>query len=231
MKRPLRTLFYGLTHEHAPGKLASLLKMRDVFEVVAIVDDSPRRSPMYRDQPWDSAGCLVVPESEAWNIPDIDVGFVETTNCDLIEIAAQFSERGIPMHCDKPCGEDFATYRRVVETCRAKNIPMQIGYMYRTNPAYGVFRGLAEVNTHPSLFDVIAPEYRSTSEGVMNFITFFIGSTAPLLFGALSDKYGVQGFEIGFAVLASVYVVGACALFASYRFCFAKFQVEERENT
>ena len=97
--------------------------------------------------------------------------------------------------------------------------------------AYGVFRGLAEVNTHPSLFDVIAPEYRSTSEGVMNFITFFIGSTAPLLFGALSDKYGVQGFEIGFAVLAAVYVVGACALFASYRFCFAKFQVEERENT
>ena len=56
-------------------------------------------------------------------------------------------------------------------------------------------------------------------------------STAPLLFGALSDKYGVQGFEIGFAVLAAVYVVGACALFASYRFCFAKFQVEERENT
>lgn len=135
MKRPLRTLFYGLTHEHAPGKLASLLKMRDVFEVVAIVDDSPRRSPMYRDQPWDPAGCRVVPESEAWNIPDIDVGFVETTNCDLMEIAAQFSERGIPMHCDKPCGEDFATYRRVVETCRAKNIPMQIGYMYRTNPA------------------------------------------------------------------------------------------------
>ena len=96
--------------------------------------------------------------------------------------------------------------------------------------AYGVFRGLAEVNTHPSLFDVIAPEYRSTSEGVMNFIAFFIGSTAPLLFGALSDRYGVQGFEIGFAVLAAVYVVGACALFASYRFCFAKFQVEEREN-
>jgi len=135
MKRPLRTLFYGQTHEHAPGKLETLKKMRDDYEIVAIVDDFPRKSPMYRDQVWDTADFPIVSESEAWNIPDIDVGFVEVTNCDLMEIAAKFAERGIPMHCDKPCGEDFEAYRKVVETCRAKDIPMQIGYMYRTNPA------------------------------------------------------------------------------------------------
>ena len=135
MKKPLRTLFYGQTHEHAPGKLETLKKMRDEFEIVAIVDDFPRRSPMYRDQEWDTADYPIVSEAEAWSVPDIDVGFVEVTNCDLMEIAAKFAERGIPMHCDKPCGEDFEAYRKVVETCRAKNIPMQIGYMYRTNPA------------------------------------------------------------------------------------------------
>lgn len=135
MRRPLRALFYGQTHEHAPGKLETLKKMRDEYEIVAIVDDFPRRSPMYRDQAWDTAGYPVVSEEEAWRIPDIDVGFVEVTNRDLMEIAAKFAERGIPMHCDKPCGEDFEAYRRVVETCRAKGIPFQIGYMYRTNPA------------------------------------------------------------------------------------------------
>ena len=135
MKRPLRTLFYGQTHEHAPGKLETLKKMRDEYEIVSIVDDFPRKSPMYRDQKWDTADYPVVSEADAWTIPDIDVGFVEVTNCDLMEIAARFAERGIPMHCDKPCGEDFEAYRKVVETCRAKNIPMQIGYMYRTNPA------------------------------------------------------------------------------------------------
>ena len=135
MKKPLRTLFYGQTHEHAPGKLETLKKMRDEFEIVAIVDDFPRKSPMYRDQKWDTADYPIVSEADAWNIPDIDVGFVEVTNCDLMEIAAKFAERGIPMHCDKPCGEDFEAYRRVVEMCRAKDIPMQIGYMYRTNPA------------------------------------------------------------------------------------------------
>ena len=135
MKRPLRTLFYGQTHEHAPGKLETLKRMRDEFEIVAIVDDFPRKSPMYRDQAWDTADCPIVSEAEAWTIPDIDVGFVEVTNCDLMEVAAKFAERGIPMHCDKPCGEDFETYRKIVETCRAKGIPMQIGYMYRANPA------------------------------------------------------------------------------------------------
>ena len=135
MKRPLRALFYGQTHEHAPGKLETLKRMRDEYEIVAIVDDFPRKSPMYRDQEWDPADYPIVSEEEAWRIPGIDVGFVEVTNCDLMEIAAEFAARGIPMHCDKPCGEDFAAYRRVVETCRAKDIPMQIGYMYRANPA------------------------------------------------------------------------------------------------
>lgn len=90
---------------------------------------------MYRDQVWDTADYPIVSEAEAWSIPDIDVGLVEVTNCDLMEIAGQFAERGIPMHCDKPCGEDLEAYRRVVGICREKDIPIQIGYMYRTNPA------------------------------------------------------------------------------------------------
>ena len=135
MRRPLRTLFYGMTHEHAPGKLETLKKMRDEFEIVAIVDDYARKSPMYRDQVWNPEGFRIVSEKEAFEIPDVDVGFVEVTNCNLMEIAGAFAARGIPMHCDKPCGEDFEAYRAVVETCRSRNVPMQIGYMYRTNPA------------------------------------------------------------------------------------------------
>ena len=134
-RRPLRVLFYGITHEHAPGKFESLRKLPDDFEIAAVVDDSPRGSPMYRDYPWEPSGCPVVSEAEAWKVPDIDVVFVEVANCDLMEIAAGCARRGIPMHCDKPCGETMDAYRSVVGMCRAKWIPMQIGYMYRANPA------------------------------------------------------------------------------------------------
>lgn len=135
MKKPLRVLFYGMTHEHAPGKFESLRRMPDQFEIAAVVDDTPRGSPMYRDYPWKPSGCPVVSEAEAWSVPDIDVVFIEVTNCDLMEIAAECAHRGLPMHCDKPCGETMDAYRAVVEMCRTKNIPMQIGYMYRANPA------------------------------------------------------------------------------------------------
>ena len=135
MKKRLKTLFYGMSHEHAPGKIATLRRLADDFDVVAIADDTARRSPSFLNSPFDAAGCRVVTEDEAMEMSDIDVVLVETANRDLMEIAGIYAERGIAMHCDKPCGEAMEPYRSVVETCRKKNIPMQIGYMFRVNPA------------------------------------------------------------------------------------------------
>ena len=92
---------------------------------------------------------------------------------------------------------------------------------------WGAFRGFIEVNTHPSLFDVVEPRFRATAEGLVNFVVFLVGSLSPLMLGALSDAYGVRGFEVGFAVLACTYVVGALALFVSYAFFFTSRKVEE----
>ena len=135
MKRPLRTLFYGVTHEHAEGKLATLMRMPDAFEIVGVVDDRPRGSKFYVDKQLEPKGDRIASEGEAFDIPDIEAVFVETTNSDLMRVAAECARRGIPMHCDKPCGPGMEPYASIVETCRAKNILMQIGYMYRANPA------------------------------------------------------------------------------------------------
>lgn len=53
---------------------------------------------------------------------------------------------------------------------------------------YGIFRGLFEVNTHASLFDVVKPRYRSTAVGLMTMLAFLIGSLAPLLIGWMSKS-------------------------------------------
>lgn len=55
--------------------------------------------------------------------------------------------------------------------------------------AYGIFRGLFEVNTHASLFDVVASKYRSTAVGLMTMMAFFIGSLSPLVIGFLSNHH------------------------------------------
>ena len=135
MTRPLRTLFWGLTHEHAAGKLASLRKLSDDFEIVAIVDDRARTAPRHLNEVADTTGLRLISEAEADRVDGIDVAFIETANADLMEIAATFIAKGIPLHCDKPCGEAMEPFRSLVETCRAANLPFQIGYMYRGNPA------------------------------------------------------------------------------------------------
>ncbi len=135
MKR-LKTLFYGLTHEHAFGKLETLGRMAEVYEIVGVVDDRATATcPHFADHLASPGDYPVVTIEAARTLEGIDVVFVETTNADLMKVARVFAERGVPMHCDKPCGESLADYRAIVETCRAKNLPFQIGYMYRGNPA------------------------------------------------------------------------------------------------
>ena len=92
---------------------------------------------------------------------------------------------------------------------------------------YGVSRGLFEANTHPSLFDVVPSRHRSSAYGMMTMVAFFVGSLSPLMMGALSDRLGVAGFEIGFGVLGGCYVLGAAMLAASFLFLFRRYRVEE----
>lgn len=74
---------------------------------------------------------------------------------------------------------------------------------------------------------VTTPAHRASAEGLMTMIAFFIGSLSPLLLGALSDRYGVRGFEIGFGVLGAGYLVGVAALLASFLFTFRRDRVVE----
>jgi len=93
--------------------------------------------------------------------------------------------------------------------------------------AYGVFRGLFEVNTHASLFDVVPPPYRSTSVGIFTVFAFFVGGLSGVLMGALSQHYGVRGFEIGFALMGGTYVLGALTMMISFFFTFRKDRINE----
>lgn len=51
-------------------------------------------------------------------------------------MAMKFAEKGIAMHMDKPAGLDLALYRKLLDTCKEKNVPFQMGFMFRGNPAF-----------------------------------------------------------------------------------------------
>ena len=58
-------------------------------------------------------------------------------------------------------------------------------------------------------------------------IAFFFGGLSGVAMGALSDRWGVKGFEIGFAVMAGAYLAGAALMAISFFFTFRKNRVVE----
>ena len=102
--------------------------------------------------------------------------------------------------------------------------------MLAMTAAYGVFRGFFEVNTHATLFDVIPPQYRSTSVGIFTVFAFLFGGLSGIVMGALSQKYGVRGFEIGFVMMGGAYLLGAAAMAVAFFSTFRRDRIVEAKE-
>lgn len=92
---------------------------------------------------------------------------------------------------------------------------------------YGVFRGLFEVNTHASVFDVVPGAHRSTVVGCMIMCAFFVGGFSGVLMGLLADVYGTRGFEVGFGVMGGAYLIAALILAISFFVTFRRDRITE----
>ncbi len=129
----------GICHEHANGKIASLKRRPDVFEIVGYVDErefcrtprvgEPRNPEYYTD-------LKPLTLDEALCYPGLDAVAVEVPNNDLVTVATLCMEHNLAMHMDKPAGEDLPLYKKLLDGCRERNLAFQMGFMFRGNPAF-----------------------------------------------------------------------------------------------
>lgn len=110
--------------------------------------------------------------------------------------------------------------------CMIGILPSAVAMVAMT-AVYGICRGLFEVNTHASLFDVIPPEYRSTSVGFFAIFAFLVGGLSGILMGWLSQRHGVRGFEIGFLAMGMAYLAGAVVMMISFFITFRRDRILE----
>lgn len=89
---------------------------------------------------------------------------------------------------------------------------------------YGLFRGLFEVNTHASVFDVISPRHRSATVGFMLLLAMFSGAFfGGELMGRVLARFGAaDGCRVAFALMAAVYALAAVTMSVSFFFTFKK---------
>ena len=144
MEEKIKIAQIGVSHEHASAKMTTLLRMTDVFEVVGVVDDSATTAAKFASGQEVFDGLTRLSLEEALRYPGLQGVVVEVPNTDLVPTALRCLERGLPMHLDKPAGEDLALFGRLLAGCRSRGVPLQMGYMFRGNPAFQFCRKIVQ---------------------------------------------------------------------------------------
>ena len=74
---------------------------------------------------------------------------------------------------------------------------------------------------------MVPAESRASAVGFVNVFAYVIGSFAPVVFGFISHRWGVRGFEAGFASLGALLAAAAAMMAFSYFRLFKMYKVEK----
>jgi predicted dehydrogenase len=145
----------GVCHEHSSGKMNTLRKMTDVFEIVGIVDDRSSKSAKFAGddlKPYE--GLKWMTQEELFDTPGLQAVMVEVPNNDLVPTAIRCMEHNLAMHMDKPAGENLELFKQLLDGCKKRNLPFQMGYMFRSNPAIQFCMKAVRENWLGDIFEV-----------------------------------------------------------------------------
>jgi predicted dehydrogenase len=125
----------GTAHAHAAGKMATLRKLSQDYEVVGIVEPDPDQRRKLKDR---SAyrGLKWVTEEQLLNTLGLQAVAVETDISDLVPTGIRCVSGGMHIHLDKPAGLSLAEFATLLDEATRRGLTVQMGYMFRHNPAF-----------------------------------------------------------------------------------------------
>ncbi len=160
MNKKIKIGQIGTGHMHA-YKYASLKLHPDVFDIIGVAEDDPKRreaaqnSIRYKDANWMSSDELLARS-------DVDAILVEVEELATVEVAMKCLLAGKHLHVDKPGGEDLKAFEQLLEEAERRHLTVQMGYMYRNSPAIefcikavheGLLGRIATIDAAMSRFD------------------------------------------------------------------------------
>src|SRR5690606_11141575 len=116
------------------------------------------------------------------NVPGLEAVMVETRVRDLLDTAEACVAAGKHIHLDKPAGESLPQLRRLLDAAAQRKLLIQMGYMYRYNPAVLLLRDLLRkgwlgepFEIHTVMSKVVAPRERLALAAYPGGIMFELG--------------------------------------------------------
>lgn len=185
VRQPIKIGQIGTGNQHA-YKIASLRKLTDLFEVVGFVEDDPN----LREKALNSSafkGLKVMSSEELLAVPGLQAVAVETEERVCIPPALSCIRAGKHIHLDKPCGESLPKFKQLLDEAKAGNLTVQVGYMYRNNPAVQFCIKAVKDGLIGNVFDLDAAMGRYDGESYRNLIKDYRGGIAYILACHLID--------------------------------------------
>ena len=151
----IRMAQYGTGHGHAAGKFEAMRTNPDVDPVGIFEADPAARArweghPAYRGARWFGSA------DEMLGDGSIQAIAIEGPNDESLAQALQAVAAGKHVWYDKPAGDDWPTYLRLVEEVRRRRLHLQMGYMLRYHDAFQQVAGWTRDGLLGDLFQVRA---------------------------------------------------------------------------
>ena len=143
----------GIGHNHGEDKMKAVRHFPELFEVIGYAEENEEwiskrgQNPTYADLPRLSVDEVIersdaiLVESDVWN---------------LTKYAKMCLDKGKHIHLDKPASGTLEEYRAVLDTAKSKGLTVQLGYMYRYNPAVQKCLSLAKGGELGEIYEINA---------------------------------------------------------------------------
>lgn len=122
----------GLAHAHGEGKMHAVRKFPELFEVVGFAESNDElvKKSMEKET---YKGLVRMSEEEL--LEKVDAVLVECEVNKLTEVSEKCIKAGKHIHLDKPTTGPVDKYTEIINTAKENKLIVQLGYMYRYNPA------------------------------------------------------------------------------------------------
>jgi predicted dehydrogenase len=146
---------YGTQHGHAAGKLRAMrdhpgVELAGVFE-----PDEERRRQLAGEETYQGIHWFAT-EGEMLGDGTIQAVASEGLNAESLDQTRAIVESGKHVWYDKPAGEDWPGWQRVVSRARKQGTLIQMGYMFRYHEGFGRIAGWARSGLLGQVFSVRA---------------------------------------------------------------------------
>ena len=179
MKR-LKVGQIGIGHNHGSEKMKAARKFPELFDVIGYAEENGR----WIEKRGNFKAYAGLPRLSVEEIIErSDAVIVESDVWDLTKYAKMCVDAGKHIHMDKPASGTLEEYKYVLDTAKEKNLVVQLGYMYRYNPAVlkcfehvknGDLGEIYSINAEMSTFH--DPEYKKWLTNFGGGIMYILGS-------------------------------------------------------